>query len=511
VTDGPDIRPVQDAYLSFLRQQYSYNPDLAQGPPVGCVGVQSVGESQSILKVYIDRDRNNKKKVVETGWKYGTAQNIAAAPVTSQAAQPASVTPPPAAPSSAVNSSGPLFKGYCFSSTDDPVVYRTDIFQTAIPSKPSVSNRDSAPLRDAFLEYLNKKYAFKSTSNFAVVCHLNDENRIETTRQNMETQWQRGKKQVIATGWTYDVAPATPAPSAVTLPPGVDPALAQEPGLPQLSPEVRQAALNEVGSSRNYCQTNGYLSGLMDCSCFSKAVLDYRIAHPDDTVHRMNALRDVVTFTPLVNLIGVGKLDVSQCLPADRISKWAVDQVRSPSQLPQSFYDCVGTTTARLFEAEPFIKNVTPFYNQAVTSCTKNLSAAPATAPAPRQAVQPALPRTVPQAPPSRPAGAPVPLQTGAPAAPVGAGGPQMRELSARYNALLSRATDAKAGVAQMEQRLAADGLGLRADIRDARNRLDTQLKTADGAIARGDADSAEENLRYAENALGILEKFVGR
>jgi hypothetical protein len=102
-----------------------------------------------------------------------------------------------------------------------------------------------------------------------------------------------------------------------------------------------------------------------------------------------------------------------------------------------------------------------------------------------------------------------VPPQSNGPApvlAPSGTAG----GLLARYNSVSSRATSAKAGVAAFEQRLNGQGLALRADIRDARSRLDTQLRAAVDAIQVGNEDRAEESLRYAENALSTMEKFLG-
>jgi hypothetical protein len=64
--------------------------------------------------------------------------------------------------------------------------------------------------------------------------------------------------------------------------------------------------------------------------------------------------------------------------------------------------------------------------------------------------------------------------------------------------------------LAQLERRQAAQGLGLRSDIREARDRLDTQLQAATLAVGRGDTDQAEQSLRYAEAALAEIERLLG-
>jgi hypothetical protein len=86
-----------------------------------------------------------------------------------------------------------------------------------------------------------------------------------------------------------------------------------------------------------------------------------------------------------------------------------------------------------------------------------------------------------------------------------------MRDLSQRYTELVARSTQAKAGLAQIEQQLARQRLGLRSDIVNARTRMDTQLRAANESISRGDANQAEQSLQYAQAALETLEKFLGR
>jgi hypothetical protein len=97
------------------------------------------------------------------------------------------------------------------------------------------------------------------------------------------------------------------------------------------------------------------------------------------------------------------------------------------------------------------------------------------------------------------------------PPAPTTAVTPQLSDLRQRYADLVRRSAEVKTGLAQVEQQLARQRLGLRRDIVNARSSMDTQLRTAAESIGRADADRAEQSLQYAEAALETLEKFLGR
>jgi ribosomal protein S20 len=83
--------------------------------------------------------------------------------------------------------------------------------------------------------------------------------------------------------------------------------------------------------------------------------------------------------------------------------------------------------------------------------------------------------------------------------------------LQRQFESLSSRSAQAKSDVAQFEQRMSAQGLRLRADVQDARSRVDGLLRASSDAIQSGDAAKAEENMRYADNAVRTMEKFLGR
>src|ERR1041385_3243670 len=145
--------------------------------------------------------------------------------------------------------------------------------------------------------------------------------------------------------------------------------------------------------------------------------------------------------------------------------------------------------------------------------------------PAAQVTTQKALPRTQParslESPPQRqqPPQAAPPQQ--APPAQVQQAAPapppqqqptaQMNEFREQYNQIAIRAGTAKAGLRSMEQQMARQGLGLRADVREAEIRMDYLMKEAMGSIRGADAEGAKRNLQMAELALESIEKFVGR
>jgi serine/threonine-protein kinase len=128
---------------------------------------------------------------------------------------------------------------------------------------------------------------------------------------------------------------------------------------------------------------------------------------------------------------------------------------------------------------------------------------APAAAPpaAPAQSAQNFAPAPVPQAAPAAP---PSPVVN--PAV-----NPEAQELRQRFNDVSIRATTARNGLHSFEQQQARQGLGLRADIREAQARMDYQLQEATAYLQRGDIDNARTSLRYAQSAVETIEKFLGR
>jgi hypothetical protein len=81
--------------------------------------------------------------------------------------------------------------------------------------------------------------------------------------------------------------------------------------------------------------------------------------------------------------------------------------------------------------------------------------------------------------------------------------------ISQRYNAVIGRAGRAKVQLAQLERKQAGQGTELPADVRDARDRLDTQLKAVIVAMQKRDNDQTAQSLQSFEDTLSVIEKYL--
>ncbi len=86
-----------------------------------------------------------------------------------------------------------------------------------------------------------------------------------------------------------------------------------------------------------------------------------------------------------------------------------------------------------------------------------------------------------------------------------------LNEARERHNDLAIRAGTAREGLSSIKQQMANQGLGLRADIREAETRMSYQLKEAVAAIRAGDVEGAKRNLDMATRAIETVERFLGR
>ncbi len=393
VTTGQGLGPVPAAFVQFLKQKYSYKGPGQFPGDIQCTGLHSVAEAQSIERGYIDRDRQNKMNVIETGWVYGSASaETAPAAGASDASRLTGVYLGKYRCNGGDRdlkltvrgaSNGSLTALFTFTAVRSLASYslagrydgatgqfklEPDKWVGAAPSGYNMVGMDGA--YDAASNKLSGKIASGSCGPFSVV------------RDNTQTADAAGANPATPAA---PALPATPraavgrAPAATVAPTPtpaeVDPKLAQDPRMAQLSPEYRQFALSEVPRSKTYCENNAMISGLMDCTCFAKIVLDYRIAHAGETVSVPNALRgSVVTPPPLINVIGAGNLNCSQCLTDDRIMKWVAEQARpgltgvSPAR-SQKIIDCASKAMATRLKAQPDLQLVRPFYDQALVAC----------------------------------------------------------------------------------------------------------------------------------------------
>ena len=89
-------------------------------------------------------------------------------------------------------------------------------------------------------------------------------------------------------------------------------------------------------------------------------------------------------------------------------------------------------------------------------------------------------------------------------------GSPDRRELRIQANDLALRVAAARRDLASVQRQLAAQRLGLRADILEADVHISLNMKQANDALATGDIDSARTHLEAAQKALELIERFLG-
>jgi hypothetical protein len=104
----------------------------------------------------------------------------------------------------------------CASERDGPVIYVSEVFTGVMPPAPAGASRgngwaqraDEAAFQAPFLAFLQKKYAFKSGSNYPVECgvtfapNAGGLQAAQKYKQSLEDLAKQNKKQIVETGWT---------------------------------------------------------------------------------------------------------------------------------------------------------------------------------------------------------------------------------------------------------------------------------------------------------------------
>lgn len=180
-------------------------------------------------------------------------------------------------------------------------------------------------------------------------------------------------QQVNELGWTYagaaviTVAHAPPAPAAVAAPAAPV----------ALTAADRAAFQAEVPQARGYCEQN--YRGLYDCDRFAQAVLQHRLAHPEEWEGQKGGQRR----RPPIHDLAVGvqfKLDCTDCLDDNLLASWARKQVEgNMSQLlmtkmtTQAKVDaraaCVSKAFVKHMHADPWLHQVQANFNAAGMDC----------------------------------------------------------------------------------------------------------------------------------------------
>lgn len=146
----------------------------------------------------------------------------------------------------------------------------------------------------------------------------------------------------------------------------------------------------------------------------------------------------------------------------------------------------------------------------------KNAAASSSEAPKPAASPEAPASEAAPQEEWHRMSGTPAPAtpsnavpSSNSPAQP--AAMPNAAKLRTRLNELGIRANNANRRLQSLQEQQSREGLGLRADIRDAQSRMDQQMQEAAKSLESGNLEAARDNLRYAQNAVETIEKFLGR
>jgi len=74
-----------------------------------------------------------------------------------------------------------------------------------------------------------------------------------------------------------------------------------------------------------------------------------------------------------------------------------------------------------------------------------------------------------------------------------------------------ARADAARSGVESIRRQQQAQGMDIRGDILAAINRLNSDLRQAQGAVSQNDLQAAGEYMQQADRETTTLEKFLGR
>ena len=163
ITTEKNTNPVHVAFFQFLKQQYSYKGPGEYPCDLQCTGVRSVEEARSVEQLYVNRDRQNKRNVIETGWTYRQDKPTVA--------------------------SGKGKPYYCFGYNVNKALYFSDTFE--VPP-----NTPANPVINGFAQFLTEKYGVSSRTGWdgGIRCSWGDKAKFVpepgmTGYKIVETEW----------------------------------------------------------------------------------------------------------------------------------------------------------------------------------------------------------------------------------------------------------------------------------------------------------------------------------
>lgn len=261
-----------------------------------------------------------------------------------------------------------------FYDADRNTFYRTGVI-------PSVANPGA--LHEAWSSYLAKTYHVpRATLAYCNRAQADVAGQQYTlTSMDERAKLAKGVMVVVDLKYTPDqtgpAAQATPAaPAAGSTAQTTSAPQGQITSVEQIPEPFRKAALAEVPNSKAYCLNHEIIAGLVDCDCFSKIVLDYRIAHAKEYHGSVESRSG--DWLPLTNLM-LGPLNCSECISDERVTNWvAARTLKSlapnyPAADKQFLTACVSRSFLASFRAKPNLGLERDFFIQAMESCSKQL------------------------------------------------------------------------------------------------------------------------------------------
>src|SRR5690349_608503 len=172
---------------------------------------------------------------------------------------------------------------------------------------------------------------------------------------------------VLSTAWSYSAAAAH----------------ASAKGSKGAAPAASASSTADPDHAEEWCKYNmSQIRTLFTCPCFAKVVADHRAKYPNEVLRedggavRPMPFQQMMAGTP-------SRLESSQCMTDDHISKW-VEEQRSDEPLilqrmgkwdaaaqskHKAMNACVAKTFKRNILAEPYVDIVIPMYNRAAAEC----------------------------------------------------------------------------------------------------------------------------------------------
>ncbi|HEV8196068.1 MAG TPA: hypothetical protein VGP87_05485 [Gemmatimonadales bacterium] len=254
---------------------------------------------------------------------------------------------------------------FCYSPPNLPKVYLSANFASAEPVE---------TVQGAFEVFLKRRYGYTGQA----VCKAQLESQVQSNRRLVLAQ---ARSSIVTnTKWNLTNPPPADTAAATALSPRQKDSAAVADLDPSVLPkEFRGRAAAEANRvSRDYCRANAVISGLLDCDCFSRMVLRYRIAHMREYHKATGGEYDGWMLLP--NLFYQHRLPCTECLDTPRLSAWAADRARSSYRLElkansissakvERIATCTGTRFAKTFRARPYVSDAPGLYDAAYGAC----------------------------------------------------------------------------------------------------------------------------------------------